>query len=71
MFKFALTGKAPSGDYGKALQRYRAAGGSTGRRHMGDLDRQANTLTELYENYTGAMATLQQAKPFRRHASPA
>jgi hypothetical protein len=65
MFKFALTGKAPSGDYGKALQRYRAAGGSTGAAYMGDLERQANTLTELYENYTGAMATLQQGKPFK------
>jgi len=65
MFKFALTGKAPLGDYGKALQRYRAAGGSTGAAYMGDLERQANTLTELYENYTGAMATLQQGKPFK------
>ena len=35
------------------------------RRLHGDLERQANTLTELYENYTGAMATLQQGKPFK------
>jgi DNA repair protein RadC len=65
MFRFALTGKAPAGEYGKALQRYRAAGGSTGAAYMGDLERQADTLTELYENYTGAMAAMQEGKPVK------
>lgn len=65
MFKFALTGKAPSGEYGKALQRYRAAGGSTGAAYMGDLERQADTLQTLYENYSGAMAAMQEGKPVK------
>lgn len=63
MFHFALNGKAPAGEYGKALQRYRAAGGSTGAAYMGDLERQADTLQTLYENYSGAMAALQEGKP--------
>ena len=65
MFRFALTGKAPAGEYGKALQRYRAAGGSTGAAYMGDLERQADTLQTLYENYTGAMAAMQEGKPVK------
>lgn len=65
MFHFALHGKAPSGEYGKALQRYRAAGGSTGAAYMGDLERQADTLNTLYENYSGAMAAMQEGKPVK------
>jgi hypothetical protein len=65
MFRFALTGKAPAGEYGKALQRYRAAGGSTGAAYMGDLERQADTLQTLYENYSGAMAAMQEGKPVK------
>lgn len=63
MFHFALNGKAPAGEYGKALQRYRAAGGSTGAAYMGDLERQADTLQTLLDNYSGAMAALQEGKP--------
>jgi len=63
MFHFALHGKAPTGEYGKALQRYRAAGGSTGAAYMGDLERQADTLNTLYENYSGAWAAVKDGKP--------
>lgn len=65
VFKFVMSGEVPKNEYGRALKRYRAAGGSTGAAYMGDLERQANTLNRLYENYTGAMASAKDGKPGR------
>lgn len=63
MFRYALTGEAPNGEYGRALKRYRAAGGSTGAAYMGDLERQADRLTRLYDDCRGAMSALKDGKP--------
>jgi hypothetical protein len=64
-FKFVMSGEVPKNEYGRALKRYRASGGSTGAAYMGDLERQAKTLQRLHENYTGAWAAVKDGKPGR------